>query len=88
MVLDNFAEIMYSGILEGIHMLLAITEVRLLICGLIGVWIIKLVSGRLVYSVSILTGDTQRQARRKVKKTHDIIDLVSAVNDLKPPKGK
>lgn len=82
MLIDNYAEILYSSLLQSAIYILTIPAVATMICGFIAMAIIKLIIGRLVYSFSMVSGYTHRQARRRARKSQELVDVVSAINDV------
>lgn len=53
-----------------------------LICASIVLMIIKSVMGHTVFDFCRASGDSVRVARRKAHRAEDIVDLISAANDL------
>lgn len=54
-----------------------------ILIALIVITIIKIVAGHFVYSLSRISGDGHRKAKKKSKAAKDAIDVVSTINDLK-----
>jgi len=51
------------------------------------IWgIVKLIARKFVYFFSIVSGDTRRETKRKLKISDNLIDLSSSINDIKPKK--
>lgn len=48
--------------------------------------IVKLISRKFVYFLSVVSGDTKRETRRKSRNSDNLIDLASAINDIKSKK--
>lgn len=46
----------------------------------------KLFARKIVRFISVVSGDTRRETKRKLKKSDDLIDLISTVNDIRPKK--
>lgn len=52
------------------------------IIGTVSVGIVKSIAGSVVYDLSILTGYSRRQAKRKAEKARNVVDLVSTTSDV------
>lgn len=86
--MPNMGELILKSIIDAIPMMWEVFSpilIPMIKWGII-LAIITYIATKIVSNFSMLIGDTRRETRRKVKTTRNLIDLLSAISDIRPRK--
>lgn len=81
-------DMLINGLLEGFLVVINVLKpyITNIILGGVLIAIIKYFVNKFIYTFSVVSGDTRRETKRKLKISNNIIDLFSALNDIWPKK--